>query len=138
MEEGGRPARVEEEDLLPGLEGAVAHEGDEAGGAGAGVRGAACGGGFWGNRDDALVVGWAMVTRGELGFVMAKDSFQNGMLQEVPYVACVWALFVCTLVPPFVFGWALERKRRNGLGEAPPGGPAAPPDGAMAVRVTAV
>eukprot|EP00041_Stephanoeca_diplocostata_P035129 m.1227735 g.1227735 ORF g.1227735 m.1227735 type:complete len:577 (+) comp24643_c1_seq21:175-1905(+) len=71
------------------------------------------GGGFYGNFDDALVVGVAMVARGELGFVMSQQSFQAGILGAKPYVACIWALFVCTLCPPFVFGWALQRKKNK-------------------------
>eukprot|EP00038_Savillea_parva_P028121 m.63277 g.63277 ORF g.63277 m.63277 type:complete len:156 (+) comp8145_c0_seq1:1727-2194(+) len=59
------------------------------------------------------VVGWAMVARGELGFVMSQQSFEADVLSARPYVACIWALFVCTLVPPFIFGWALARKKRK-------------------------
>lgn len=67
-----------------------------------------------GSHDWSLqVVGWAMVARGELGFVMSQESFEADILSSRPYVACVWALFVCTLVPPFIFGWALARKKRK-------------------------
>ena len=51
------------------------------------------------------VVGWAMVTRGELGFLMAQSSFNAKIMGAQTYVACIWALFVCTLVPPLIFGW---------------------------------
>eukprot|EP00038_Savillea_parva_P028124 m.63311 g.63311 ORF g.63311 m.63311 type:complete len:591 (+) comp8145_c0_seq4:282-2054(+) len=78
-----------------------------------GKDGSHCNGGFYGNFDDALVVGWAMVARGELGFVMSQQSFEADVLSARPYVACIWALFVCTLVPPFIFGWALARKKRK-------------------------
>mmetsp|Transcript_21403 Transcript_21403/g.55832 ORF Transcript_21403/g.55832 Transcript_21403/m.55832 type:complete len:576 (-) Transcript_21403:817-2544(-) len=78
-----------------------------------GTDGGYCTGGFYGNLDDALVVGWAMVARGELGFVMSQESFQADVLSARTYVACIWALFVCTLMPPFVFGWALARKKRK-------------------------
>lgn len=62
----------------------------------------------------ALVVGWAMVGRGELGFVMAQSALENGLIAERPYVACVWALLVATLVSPmFVRGALLRWKRRH-------------------------
>lgn len=52
-----------------------------------GKDGNLCNGGFRGNLDDALIVGWAMVTRGELGFVMAQDSFNAGIMRQKPYVS---------------------------------------------------
>jgi Kef-type K+ transport system membrane component KefB len=67
--------------------------------------------GFSRNLDDALILGSAMIARGELGFVMAQESFVSGMINETQYVACVWALFWCTLIPPIFFGWALRRKK---------------------------
>ena len=75
--------------------------------------GGCCKGGFLGNFDDALIVGIAMIARGELGFVMAQQSRRDGMMDDVTYAACVWALFLCTLVPPACFGWALDRKRKK-------------------------
>eukprot|EP00039_Didymoeca_costata_P012957 m.189865 g.189865 ORF g.189865 m.189865 type:complete len:491 (-) comp15633_c0_seq13:148-1620(-) len=78
-----------------------------------GRDGGCCNGGFWGNFDDALVVGWAMVARGELGFVMSQAARNDGIMGDVTYAACVWALFICTLVPPFLFGWALARKKKR-------------------------
>ena len=67
------------------------------------------GGGFVGNLDDALVVGWAMVARGELGFVMAQTSRNDGLMDDTTYAACVWALFLCTLMPPLFFGQSVRR-----------------------------
>jgi Kef-type K+ transport system membrane component KefB len=51
----------------------------------------------WGK---ARVVGWAMVGRGELGFVMAQSAREGGLLGDAPYVAAVWALLVATIVSP--------------------------------------
>ena len=48
----------------------------------------------------ALVVGWAMVGRGELGFAMHPSPLENGSPPERPYVACVWALLAATLASP--------------------------------------
>jgi Kef-type K+ transport system membrane component KefB len=61
----------------------------------------------------ALVVGWAMVGRGELGFVMAQSAFENGLVAERPYVACVWALLAATLASPMCMRGALLRWKRR-------------------------
>ena len=61
----------------------------------------------------ARIVGWAMVGRGELGFVMARQAKVSGLMGDVPYVACVWALLVATLASPVFMRRALERLRRD-------------------------
>ena len=61
----------------------------------------------------ALVVGWAMVGRGELGFVMAHSALENGLVAERPYVACVWALLAATLASPMCMRGALLRWKRR-------------------------
>jgi len=61
----------------------------------------------------ALVVGWAMVGRGELGFVMAQSARENGLVAERPYVACVWALLAATLASPMCMRGALLRWKRR-------------------------
>ena len=43
---------------------------------------------------DAAVVGWAMVGRGELGFVMAREALDEGLFGDTPYVA--WACGHCS------------------------------------------
>jgi Kef-type K+ transport system membrane component KefB len=63
----------------------------------------------WGK---ARVVGWAMVGRGELGFVMAQSAREGGLLGDAPYVAAVWALLVATIVSP-VFLKSSLRLLRN-------------------------
>eukprot|EP00056_Hartaetosiga_gracilis_P013504 m.224615 g.224615 ORF g.224615 m.224615 type:complete len:352 (+) comp13854_c0_seq1:430-1485(+) len=65
----------------------------------------------WGN---GLVVGWAMVGRGELGFLMAQESLENELVDKETFIASVWALLVCTLISPLLMRWALRRKRRKG------------------------
>ena len=54
-----------------------------------------------------------MVGRGELGFVMARQAKVSGLMGDVPYVACVWALLVATLASPIFMRRALERLRRD-------------------------
>ena len=51
-----------------------------------------------------------MVARGELGFVMAREAHEEDILSTKPFVACIWALFLCTFLPPFAFGWALRKR----------------------------
>lgn len=55
------------------------------------------------------VVGWCMVGRGELGFVMAQSARESGLISEKPYVACIWALLVATVASPMVLKKALVR-----------------------------
>ena len=62
---------------------------------------------------DAFVVGWAMVGRGELGFVMARQAREEGLIGPEPYVASCWALLIATLVAPPLMRRALDARRRN-------------------------
>ncbi|KAJ1461462.1 hypothetical protein M885DRAFT_494676 [Pelagophyceae sp. CCMP2097] len=54
-------------------------------------------------------VGVAMVGRGELGFIMAEQSFRAGLTSPLALAVTVWALLVATLVSPVV----LRRLLRN-------------------------
>ena len=47
-------------------------------------------------------IGWAMVGRGELGFVMATETFKRGETSSLAFSITVWALLVATLVSPIV------------------------------------
>ena len=96
--------------------------------------GGCCNGGFFGNYDDALIVGIAMVARGELGFVMAQQSRRDEMMDDVTYASCVWALFLCTLLPPACFGWALNRKRKKETAAAAAAAPTAAAGGGLAIK----
>tara|TARA_B100001142_G_scaffold328644_1_gene389320 strand:- start:1253 stop:2059 length:807 start_codon:yes stop_codon:yes gene_type:complete len=82
---------------------------------------------------DAAVVGWAMVGRGELGFVMAREALDEGLFGDTPYVACVWALLIATLVSPVFMRRALERRKAAGGWAA--GDVGAAEDGADAVEI---
>ena len=62
---------------------------------------------------DAFVVGWAMVGRGELGFVMARQAREEGLIGPEPYVASCWALLIATLVAPPLMRRALDARRRK-------------------------
>ena len=62
---------------------------------------------------DAFVVGWAMVGRGELGFVMARQAREEGLIGPEPYVASCWALLIATLVAPPLMRRARDARRRK-------------------------
>ena len=68
----------------------------------------------------ARAVGWAMVGRGELGFVMAQSAHAGGLMGDAPYVASVWALLVATAASPVFMRRAIDVWKRletvgNGL-----------------------
>ena len=60
-------------------------------------------------RADPWKVGWAMVGRGELGFVMALETFRSGRTSRLALSVTVWALLVATLVSPVVLRRLLAR-----------------------------
>ena len=60
-------------------------------------------------REDPWKVGWAMVGRGELGFVMALETFRSGRTSRLALSVTVWALLVATLVSPVVLRRLLAR-----------------------------
>lgn len=53
-------------------------------------------------------VGCAMVGRGELGFVVAKMALNMGLLTEISFSACIWALLLATILGPFMFQFTLR------------------------------
>lgn len=57
------------------------------------------------------IVGWAMVGRGELGFLLATEAFHKDLLTDLAFSVSVWALFLSTLISPFPFNYLLSRKR---------------------------
>ena len=68
----------------------------------------------------ARAVGWAMVGRGELGFVMAQSARAGGLMGDAPYVASVWALLVAMAASPVFMRRAIDVRKRletvgNGL-----------------------
>ena len=57
---------------------------------------------------DAQVIGWAMVGRGELGFVMAQQAYDGKLISLRSLTACVWALLIATFISPFAMKAALR------------------------------
>ncbi|ORY07313.1 Sodium/hydrogen exchanger [Basidiobolus meristosporus CBS 931.73] len=70
--------------------------------------------GMWVNPifPDGVIVGVAMIARGEIGLVMASESVKNGMMGESPFIVTVWAIVVCTFVAPLGVAWGLKVRQR--------------------------
>jgi Kef-type K+ transport system membrane component KefB len=63
-------------------------------------------------------VGWAMVGRGELGFVMAEEAYRTGLTGKLTFSVTVWALLLATLVSPVAFKWNVRRNKAREAVEA--------------------
>jgi len=61
-------------------------------------------------RADGWTIGWGMVARGELGFVLASKALESGSIPPDLFVIIVWALFLTTLFAPFPFSFCLSRR----------------------------
>ncbi|OJT10342.1 hypothetical protein TRAPUB_13147 [Trametes pubescens] len=64
----------------------------------------------------AVFMGVAMVARGEIGLLIAQlargDSSSGGtpgLLGEEPFLLCIWAILLCTLVGPISLGFIVRR-----------------------------
>lgn len=55
---------------------------------------------YWGA---FLRVGCAMIGRGELGFMLAITSLEDGIITRRAYSTTIWALILATLIGPFAF-----------------------------------
>eukprot|EP00937_MAST-01D_sp_MAST-1D-sp2_P004307 g4307.t1 len=56
------------------------------------------------------VIGWAMVGRGELGFVMAEEGYKTGVTSKLAFSVTVWALLLATLLSPLALRAVLARQ----------------------------
>ncbi|EGD83060.1 hypothetical protein PTSG_03697 [Salpingoeca rosetta] len=68
---------------------------------------------FAGALPKAQVVGWAMVGRGELGFLMAQEALEEDLVGSDTFIASVWALLLCTLLSPLAMRRALDKLERT-------------------------
>ncbi|KAI0366247.1 hypothetical protein BV20DRAFT_972131 [Pilatotrama ljubarskyi] len=64
----------------------------------------------------AVFMGIAMVARGEIGLLIAQlargdptSSTEAGLLSAEPFLLCIWAILVCTLVGPVSLGFVVRR-----------------------------
>lgn len=61
-------------------------------------------------KEDRLIVGSAMVPRGEFAYLIAQRCFSAGMIDKQGYAVLVWALVLATVIAPFGFRFVLMRK----------------------------
>jgi hypothetical protein len=62
----------------------------------------------------ALLVSFAMTTRGEIGFLIAGIGQATGILAPEAYMVVIWAVTLCTIVGPLGVGltiWFIKRRR---------------------------
>eukprot|EP01135_Chromosphaera_perkinsii_P001067 Nk52_evm17s158 gene=Nk52_evmTU17s158 len=76
-----------------------------------------------GNFVDRSIVAWALVGRGELGFVMAQTSFDDGLVGKEVMAIVTWALFVSTVMSPFMFRVYLQKQIKAATTSVTPIGP---------------
>lgn len=56
-----------------------------------------------------VAAGIAMITRGELGLLLAQQALSNNTLSEECFIVVCWAVILCTLFPPFFFAIMIKR-----------------------------
>jgi hypothetical protein len=74
----------------------------------------------------ALLLGFAMITRGEIGFLIASLSQSSGTLSlqhrdgsvlEIPgeelFLVIIWAVVLCTIVGPVAVGFIVRRLKKG-------------------------
>jgi Kef-type K+ transport system membrane component KefB len=76
-------------------------------GAGAGAKG---GGATWG---EALRIGAGMVSRGEVGLIVAGVGVSNGLIQADVFAITVIVVVVTTLLTPLLLRWTFQSKEAN-------------------------
>jgi hypothetical protein len=73
---------------------------------------------------DAMLVGFAMIARGEIGFLIASLSQSSGTLTfkdssggggEAIFLVIVWAVILCTIIGPVAVGIIVRMKHRRSI-----------------------
>jgi Kef-type K+ transport system membrane component KefB len=77
-------------------------------GAGAGARG---GGASW---REALRIGAGMVSRGEVGLIVAGVGVSNGLIQTDVFTVVVLMVIITTLLTPPLLRWTFQCEEANG------------------------
>ena len=65
------------------------------------------------------VIGWAMASRGELGFLVANQLFVLGRISEFAYMMAIWALLLSNIFPPIALRYSLEKIAHQHLATPP-------------------
>jgi Kef-type K+ transport system membrane component KefB len=72
-------------------------------------------GAWWGGlkRGEALRLGIGMVSRGEVGLIVASVGLAEGLINTVIFAEIVLVVLVTTLVTPLMLRWAYNRESRG-------------------------
>lgn len=74
--------------------------------------------------EDAMLVGFAMIARGEIGFLIASLSQSSGTLTfentsgdggESIFLIIIWAVVICTILGPVAVGVMVRMKQRRSV-----------------------
>lgn len=84
-------------------------------------------GAWWGGlkRGEALRLGLGMISRGEVGLIVASVGLNQGLIDSVVFAEIVLVVLVTTLITPLLLRWAYARERQAIAAAAAP--PAPPP-----------
>lgn len=52
----------------------------------------------------ALIVGLGMVSRGEIGFLIANIAFSTNILTQKAFIVTIWAILLNTILGPIAVG----------------------------------
>lgn len=66
-----------------------------------------------------IAAGIAMITRGELGLILAQQAFSNQTISESCFIVVCWAVILCTLFPPFFFAIMIKRYQHDIMDSVP-------------------
>ena len=82
-------------------------------------------GAWWGGlpRNEALRLGIGMVSRGEVGLIVASVGLNQGLIDQVAFAQIVLVVLATTLVTPLMLRWVYARADRPAA--SPPSEPAA-------------
>lgn len=71
-------------------------------------------GAWWGGltRGEALRLGLGMISRGEVGLIVASVGLNQGLIDSAVFAEIVLVVLVTTLVTPLLLRWAYARERR--------------------------
>lgn len=66
-----------------------------------------------------IAAGIAMITRGELGLILAQQARSNQTISESCFIVVCWAVILCTLFPPFFFAIMIKRHKDDIMDTVP-------------------
>jgi Kef-type K+ transport system membrane component KefB len=71
-------------------------------------------GAWWGGltRGESLRLGIGMVSRGEVGLIVASVGLSQGLIDDVIFAEIVLVVLATTLLTPFMLRWAYARSER--------------------------